>query len=132
MLLRLPPTRGRLLVFVRFRLPARAGGGACGRMDTASHPCHPDIYKTAFSIHLVFNILDANINSQAASIFQKVCENIWVTAAIFNLFSSNLDLVTLITSKPLIQYTQNSTYCIVVLISSLHQFFRKFGKISGS
>ena len=48
-----PPTRGRLLVFVRFRPPAR--------MDTASHPCHPDKYKTAFSIHLVFNILDARI-----------------------------------------------------------------------
>ena len=25
-------------------------------MDTASHPCHPDIYKTAFSIHLYLYI----------------------------------------------------------------------------
>ena len=25
--------------------------------------CHPDIYKTAFSIHFVLNILDATIKS---------------------------------------------------------------------
>ena len=31
---------------------------------SASHPCHPGIYKTAFSIHLVFNILDASINTK--------------------------------------------------------------------
>ena len=53
-------------------------------------------------------------------------------AGIVNLFSSNLDFVTLITSKPLIRYTKCSTYCIAVLIPRLHQFFRKFGKISGS
>ena len=43
-----------------------SSAGACGRrrMDTASHPCHPDIYKTAFSIHLVFNILDTSINTR--------------------------------------------------------------------
>ena len=71
--------------FVRRRVRA----AAAPRMDTASHPCHPDIYKTAFSIHLVFNILDTSINTQAASTFQKVRENIRVIAAIFNLFSSN-------------------------------------------
>ena len=58
-------------------------------MDTASHPCHPDIYKTAFLIHLVFNILNTSINTKAASIFQKVRGNILVMAAIFKLFSSN-------------------------------------------
>ena len=26
-------------------------------------PCHLDIYKTAFSIHLMFNILDTSNNS---------------------------------------------------------------------
>ena len=26
-------------------------------------PCHPDIYRTAYSIHFVFNILDASIIS---------------------------------------------------------------------
>ena len=36
---------------------------AAPRMETASHPCHPDIYKTAFLIHLVFNILDTSINT---------------------------------------------------------------------
>ena len=56
MIIKAPPTRGRLLVFVQFRSPACAGG-----MDTAFHPCHPD--KTAFSIHLVFNILDTGINT---------------------------------------------------------------------
>ena len=56
-------------------------------MDTASHPCHPDIYKTAFSIQ--FNILYTSINTKAASIFQKVRGNILVMAAIFKLFSSN-------------------------------------------
>ena len=35
-------------------------------------------------------------------------------------------------SKLLIRYTQYSKYCIVVLIPSLHQFFRNFGRISGS
>ena len=34
-------------------------------------PCHPDIYKTALSIHFVFNILDTSINSYAASIFSE-------------------------------------------------------------
>ena len=52
-------------------------------------PCHPDIYKTGFSIHFVFNILDASINSWAASIFQKVREDIRDMAAIFILISSN-------------------------------------------
>ena len=52
--------------------------------------------------------------------------------AIFDLFSSNYDLVTLITSKLLIRYTQYSIHCMLVLIPRLHQFFRKFGKISGS
>ena len=33
--------------------------------------CHPDIYKTALSIDIVFHILIAIINSQVASIFQK-------------------------------------------------------------
>ena len=38
----------------------------------------------------------------------------------------------MITAKPLIRYTQYSTYCMLVLIPGLHQFCRKFWKISGS
>ena len=38
----------------------------------------------------------------------------------------------MITSKLLIRYTQYLKYCIVVLFPSLHQFFRKFGRMTGS
>ena len=123
LVIKAPTTRGRLFVFVQFRpLP---------RMTAASHPYLVTliIWKAASSIHLVFNILNTSNNSQAASIFQKVRENIRVLAAIFNLFSSNQDPDNF---KAVIRYTQYSKYCIVVLIPSLHHFFRTFGRISGS
>ena len=45
------------------------------------------------------------------------------------LSSIPLYLVTLISAKPLFQLIWCSTYCLQVLISKLHQFLRKFGKI---
>ena len=53
MFIKAPPYQGEAFSFCTVSV----------RMDTASHPCHPDIYKTAFSINLVFNILDTSINS---------------------------------------------------------------------
>ena len=53
-------------------------------------------------------------------------------ASICNIFLSNQDRVTLITSQPLIRCSQNSTYCIVVLIPRLHHLIRKSGKKCGS
>ena len=62
-------------------------------------------FLTSF-IFSLFKILHSSINSYTASIFQNVWKNIQVMADIFNLFSSNYNLVTLITSKLLIRYTQ--------------------------
>ena len=64
--------------------------------------------------------------------FQKVRENIRGTAAICILFSSNNDLVTLISTKPLFRFTLFSTYWMQVLIPRLHEFFKNFRRISGS
>ena len=95
-------------------------------------PCHSGHFKAAYPIYSIFNILHSSINSKTALILQKVRKNIRVMVAIFNLFSSSHDLVTLITSKPLIRFTQYLAYCILVLIPRLLQFFRKFVRISGS
>ena len=51
-------------------------------------PCHPDNFEAAYPIilNIIFNILLSSINSQTASIFQKVPINIRVMAAILNFF----------------------------------------------
>ena len=81
-----------------------AGGAAHGLPIL----CHPYIYKSAFCIHML-NILMQVLIPRLHQFFRKFGE-----------------------IKPLIRYTQYSTYCIVVLIPRLLKFFRKFGKISGS
>ena len=60
LIIKAPHYQGRLFVFVRFRPPAAV---AAASVHGLSIPCHPDIYKSAFCIHLVLNILDTSINS---------------------------------------------------------------------
>ena len=59
LIIKAPPYQGEAFSFCTV---SSSGGAAHGR-HLSSIPCRPDIYKTAFSIHLVFNILDASINS---------------------------------------------------------------------
>ena len=64
MVIKAPPYQGEAFSFCTAGGRRRVRSAAAApRMDTASQPCHPDIYKTAFSIHLVFNILDTSINT---------------------------------------------------------------------
>ena len=80
----------------------------------------------------VFIIMDASINSWAASIFRKVRRKYWGLAAIFILFSSLGPCHNDIYNKPLFRFTLCSTYWMQVLIPKLHQILRKFGRIFGS
>ena len=59
-----PPYQGKAFCFCTVSSAGCGGGGAAthGRL-LSSIPCHPDIYKTSSSIHLVFNVLDTSINS---------------------------------------------------------------------
>ena len=66
-------------------------------------PCHPDIYKTAFLILSMFNLLDTNFNSQVASIFSRNSEKYKGHGG--HLFCQIRASVTLIASKLNIQYT---------------------------
>ena len=94
-------------------------------------PCHPDNFKAAFPIYSIFNILHSSIIPRLHQFFRKfrkISRSWRLSLFLFRQIRKNI--VTLITSKPLIRYTQYSAYCMLVLI--LHQFCRKFWKISGS
>ena len=67
-LLKIQPIGGIIYLFWRIiKAPKPPPGGGLlflyGFVRPLSIPCHPDIYKTAFCIHLVLNILDTSINS---------------------------------------------------------------------
>ena len=123
--------------FLRLPLP---GGGFLFLYDFvgAAHGRRPTYAVTLISTKPLFQFIWCSTYwiqvliprlHQFFSKFGKIFGSWWPS---FNLFSSSKDLVTLITLKPLIRYTRYSKYCIEVIIPSLRQFFRKFGRISGS
>ena len=121
---------GRLLVFVRFRPPARA---AAPRMDTASHPCHVTLISTKPLFQFIWcstywiQVLIPRLHQ----LFRKL-------GKIFGSLQPSLTFfVKLGPVHPDIYQTAFSillcsTHWMQILIPRLHQFFRKFVKIFGS
>ena len=120
-----------MFFFYRFVRPWRA---APPRMDAASHP-YPVTLKLQ---NCFFNSL--GVQHTGYKYYFLSCINFSEISEKYSghgghlliFFSSNYDLVTLISTKPLFRFTLCSTYWMQVLIRRLHQSFRKFGKISGS
>ena len=123
LLLKLPPTREMLFVLHWFGPHSAA---LCGCSIHTLSPWY--LQDRFFDLLLVFNLLDTSINTWAASIFQKVWKKFWswrpsyFFLVKFRPCHPDTYLQNSFFEAPGVQHTG---YYYRVLISGLHQFFRR-------